>query len=468
MLLAIIPNYSRPKAPVHTAAKKNGQKHSSNQKKSQKSRKNQSAAPSIVTARQKELASLRREIEQTRRQVSNLAKKETVTIKTLTVVQKQKQLVSQRMDLLGQELDRLRDTMTSIQKRDSSLRARLFLIQTEYSGIVRRYYADNRSMQFSNPADLMGDAGQQGGGSAMRLPIYMKSLKEKLNYYTGQIMLIQQSLARQQSDLAYNSSLHEKMLRDKENEQKRLQTAIREQKTTLDKIKADKALLQAELAKKESSARKVAAMIAQLIQEEIQRARRIEEARRRQQEKAAAERKRQIADARTRKQQHSPASSPHKEEKSEKEERIEKEEKVSIPTEHIPQKSSFAGAFRWPAQGRRILRGFGEYRNPLTNTVMDNPGIDIAAAEGSPVYCAAPGTVSLVMWLPGYNSVVIVEHGNTYRTVYANLSSARVQKGQQISSGSIIGSTTESVDGEFLHFEIWKGKSRLNPVKFLR
>jgi murein DD-endopeptidase MepM/ murein hydrolase activator NlpD len=43
-----------------------------------------------------------------------------------------------------------------------------------------------------------------------------------------------------------------------------------------------------------------------------------------------------------------------------------------------------------------------------------------------------------------------------------------VKKGQIISAGSVIGKTTQSVDGEFLHFELWKGKNRLNPLSYCR
>jgi murein DD-endopeptidase MepM/ murein hydrolase activator NlpD len=43
-----------------------------------------------------------------------------------------------------------------------------------------------------------------------------------------------------------------------------------------------------------------------------------------------------------------------------------------------------------------------------------------------------------------------------------------VKKGQKIDAGGLIGRTTQSVDGEFLHFEIWKGKQRMNPMAYLR
>jgi murein DD-endopeptidase MepM/ murein hydrolase activator NlpD len=107
-------------------------------------------------------------------------------------------------------------------------------------------------------------------------------------------------------------------------------------------------------------------------------------------------------------------------------------------------------------------------KNSSTNTVFDNPGIDIAAKNGSPAYAAAPGTVSLVHWLPGYGSLVIVNHGKGIRTVYANLSSVNVKKGQAVNTGTQVGKSGESVDGEFLHFEVWSGSTRHDPTKYLK
>jgi murein DD-endopeptidase MepM/ murein hydrolase activator NlpD len=124
--------------------------------------------------------------------------------------------------------------------------------------------------------------------------------------------------------------------------------------------------------------------------------------------------------------------------------------------------------FAWPVAGKRILVGYGERVNPKTNTVTLNPGINIAATGGASVKAAGEGKVSMVSWLPGFGTIVIIQHGNGYRTVYANLASAQVTKGKDVQPGQKIGMVRASRDGEFLHFEVWQNRTRHDPMSFLQ
>ncbi|HZK77174.1 MAG TPA: M23 family metallopeptidase, partial [Candidatus Kapabacteria bacterium] len=123
----------------------------------------------------------------------------------------------------------------------------------------------------------------------------------------------------------------------------------------------------------------------------------------------------------------------------------------------------------WPSAGHHILEGFGEHRNTELNTVTMNLGIDIAASQGSPVRAAAEGEVALVSSLPSYGTIVVLRHASGLHTVYANLSSASVHQGDRVRAGQTIGRSginEESVP--LLHFEVWSGKSRQNPIGWLK
>lgn len=131
------------------------------------------------------------------------------------------------------------------------------------------------------------------------------------------------------------------------------------------------------------------------------------------------------------------------------------------------------GAFRrnslpWPTSSKSLVHGYGTYRNPETGTTLENPGIDIKSATGSAVSCVADGSVSSVAWLPGYGSLVIVDHDNGFRTVYANLAGVSVQRGDQIRQGASVGTSGENIDGTLVHFELWFGRDRQNPLTYLR
>lgn len=123
---------------------------------------------------------------------------------------------------------------------------------------------------------------------------------------------------------------------------------------------------------------------------------------------------------------------------------------------------------RWPVDSRKILLEYGERYNPQTNTVTINPGINIRVDDDSEVSSAESGNVSMVTWMPGYRTVVIVDHGGGCRTVYANLSSATVKRGAKLRRGDKIGTVSKSQEGRYLHFQVWKERQRMNPMTMLR
>ncbi len=120
-------------------------------------------------------------------------------------------------------------------------------------------------------------------------------------------------------------------------------------------------------------------------------------------------------------------------------------------------------SFLWPTPGHRVIEGYGERTNPRTGTVTVNPGITIGVEAGGAVCASAGGTVSRVSWLPGYGTIVIVQHRDRYRTVYGNLAGATVKRGQAVTAGQRLGSAA----GPGVHFEVWRGKARLNPLTVL-
>ncbi len=116
------------------------------------------------------------------------------------------------------------------------------------------------------------------------------------------------------------------------------------------------------------------------------------------------------------------------------------------------------GGFIWPA-GNHFLSGNDYWSGHL--------GIDIAGAEGSPVYAADTGVVTMASggWNGGYGNVVMIDHGNGYATVYAHLNSINVGVCQSVGAGQTIGSigNTGNSFGAHLHFEVREGGGFVNP-----
>jgi murein DD-endopeptidase MepM/ murein hydrolase activator NlpD len=119
---------------------------------------------------------------------------------------------------------------------------------------------------------------------------------------------------------------------------------------------------------------------------------------------------------------------------------------------------------RWPANGR-VIAGFG----PTTNG-QQNDGINIALPENTPVKAAEEGIVAYAgNELKGYGNLVLVRHPNGYVTAYAHAKELLVKRGDQVKRGQVIARSgqTGNVNAPQLHFEVRKGASPLDPIKFL-
>ena len=121
-------------------------------------------------------------------------------------------------------------------------------------------------------------------------------------------------------------------------------------------------------------------------------------------------------------------------------------------------------SFRWPVKGR-IIAAFG----PRPNGVP-NDGINLAVPEGTPIKAADDGVVAYAgNELKGYGNLVLIRHANGYVSAYANASQLLVKRGDTIKRGQVIAHAgqTGNVTSPQLHFEIRKGSTPVDPIKYL-
>ncbi len=127
------------------------------------------------------------------------------------------------------------------------------------------------------------------------------------------------------------------------------------------------------------------------------------------------------------------------------------------------------GRLDWPVHGR-ILYRFGRDTLPSGGVIRWN-GIGIGAPAGTPVTAVAAGQVALVQKLSTYGLTVVLEHGNSYYSLYMQLGSASVVQGAQVTKGQVLGTVggENSDKGPHLHFEI-RGENQiaLDPTDWLR
>ena len=92
-----------------------------------------------------------------------------------------------------------------------------------------------------------------------------------------------------------------------------------------------------------------------------------------------------------------------------------------------------------------------------------NRGIDIGAPKGTPIYASAPGRVLIAKtgWSGGYGNMVIVEHPNGTKTLYAHMTKLGTKTGAEVARGEIIGyvGSTGRSTGPHLHFEVFNARN---------
>lgn len=139
-----------------------------------------------------------------------------------------------------------------------------------------------------------------------------------------------------------------------------------------------------------------------------------------------------------------------------------------IPPKPAPSKSTKRRYARGEYYGPR-----GNFRFPTTGGTYYNGyhwwAIDIPRSTGTSVYASDGGRVVTAGWNSGgYGRYVVINHGNSYTTLYAHFSSINVGVGQYVNQGQRLGGIgcTGRCTGSHLHFEIILNGRKLNPIKF--
>jgi murein DD-endopeptidase MepM/ murein hydrolase activator NlpD len=117
----------------------------------------------------------------------------------------------------------------------------------------------------------------------------------------------------------------------------------------------------------------------------------------------------------------------------------------------------------------RLSSGFGYRIDPVYKTVKFHPGLDFSAPQGTPIYATAEGTVQTAGNLGnGYGNHIVIQHGYSYSTLYGHMSRIKAKRGQRVKRGEVIGyvGSTGKSTGSHLHYEVFKGKKRLDPIYF--
>jgi septal ring factor EnvC (AmiA/AmiB activator) len=127
----------------------------------------------------------------------------------------------------------------------------------------------------------------------------------------------------------------------------------------------------------------------------------------------------------------------------------------------------FRGALEWPVAGQ-VTGRFGQTSGRLGGTAVRN-GIEIAAAEGTPVRAVHGGSIGYAEPFTGFGTLVIVDHGGNDYSLYGYLGTASVARGDKVESGMELGRVGLAPAGPpALYFEVRIDGRSVDPLQWLK
>jgi murein DD-endopeptidase MepM/ murein hydrolase activator NlpD len=123
---------------------------------------------------------------------------------------------------------------------------------------------------------------------------------------------------------------------------------------------------------------------------------------------------------------------------------------------------------QWPIKKGLIVGRFGVHKHPKERKVkVENNGIDVLVSNDEKIYATQDGTIKAILEIPGSNQCIILDHG-TFYSVFTNLQGIKLVAGDQVKSGDYIADIAINDEGlRKLHFEVWRGTSKVNPEKYM-
>jgi len=112
---------------------------------------------------------------------------------------------------------------------------------------------------------------------------------------------------------------------------------------------------------------------------------------------------------------------------------------------------------------------FEKEKDPFTQTMKTHLGIDYIATRGVPVVSTAAGVVARTEDSRLWGKRIFITNGYGFSTVYAHLATIEVSGGKHLNRGDRIGTlgSTGMTSGPHLHYEVWYEGEAVNPESYL-
>lgn len=330
---------------------------------------------------------------------------------------------SQLIRTIYQEADVLNSKIKTNQKKFVTLEKDLKILKDDYSDMIYKSYK-SKSMQSRLLFMLSADSFHQAYKRFQYMTQYTEFRKEQ----GDEIAIQTEKVKGLNDDLKIQTIEKKNLLAEQKEEQAIIAVEKRQQEFLAKEITADKKKYTAQIKKKQKEEQKIDKQIEKIIRDAI----------------AAANKK--------------------------------NSSKKSANFILTPEAKLLASKFNnnkgklpWPVTNALVIRKYGKTRHESNkNLTVQSNGIYIATSKKSRAKAIYEGNVLAIQVNSIGMKTVYIQHGN-YISVYSNLESVSIQKGDKVSLQQTIGEIhTDKVSGKtILKFQIWKDSKTENPSYWL-
>ena len=381
---------------------------------------------------------IQKEIRENEKLLQSVKKKEKSAVNVVVLQSNKIKLKEKLINTTEKQTKLLGNDMHVNQVKINKLNTELDILKEDYAKMILKSYK-SRSEQSRAMFLLSSESFLQ----AYKRAQYMKQYTSYRKMQGEEIQSKSTQLKVYNGKLNVQKTAKQKLIAENEKQRLSLEKEKREQERLVNSIKKDKNKIASEIKKKRQESRAIDRQIDRLVREAI----------------AEANRKAAIENAKA-----NPRAVVSKSAVSSSRIILTAESKILADNFRANR-----GKLPWPVEKGFVSLGFGDQAHPVFNTlVIHNSGVEITTDSGSNARAVFGGVVASVIVLSPVNKAVMIQHGD-YFTVYQNLSSVSVGKGDKVSIKQNLGKirTNSGTGKTIIKFLILQNTTYNNPTSWL-
>lgn len=383
-------------------------------------------------------AQIQKEIRENETLLQTVKKKEKSAVNVIVIQANKIKLKERLINTTERQAKLLSNDIYINQLQINKLNRELAILKEDYATMIVKSYKSR-----SEQSRAMFILSSENFLQAYKRAQYMKQYTNFRKMQGEEIKSKTKQLIDYNEKLDVQKTAKQKLIAENEKERLTLLKAKQEQQKLVDSIKKDKKKIMAEIKKKQQETRAIDRQIDRLIREAI----------------AEANRKAAAANAKA-----NPSATVSK--------GASVSSKIILTAESKILADNFRsnkGKLPWPVEKGFVSLPYGDQPHPqFASLTIHNSGVEITTEQGATARAVFGGEVTSVIVLSPVNKAVMIQHGD-YFTVYQNLSSVYVSKGDKVSIKQSIGKVRSN--GEtgktVLKFTISQNTTYNNPASWL-